>query len=112
MFSHEILTDPRVRQTARKILQQETVMISTTVTARGILEVDSSPPLRPVMTINDKPLRAFTGSTEFALIRKAESNGYTAMSFQFHSEQEVQLNRFIVSAATVSVPENSPPIEQ
>jgi hypothetical protein len=53
-FYHEILADPRVRQTVRKILQQETVMISTTVAARGILEVDSSPPLRPVMTINDK----------------------------------------------------------
>jgi hypothetical protein len=99
LLTHEILADPRVRQTARKILQQETVMVSTTVTARGILEVDSSHPLRPVMTIKDKLFQAFTASTEFALIRKAESKGYTAMSIQFPSEQEIQQNRFLVSAA-------------
>jgi hypothetical protein len=34
------------------------------------------------------------------------------MSIQFPSEQEVQQNRFIVSAATVSVTKNSPLIEQ
>jgi hypothetical protein len=87
-------------------------MFSTTAAARGILEVDSSHPLRPVMTIKDKLFQAFTVSTEFALIRKAESKGYTAMSIQFPSEQEIQQNRFLVSAATVSVTENSPLIEQ
>jgi hypothetical protein len=45
LLTHEILADPPVTQTARKILQQETVMVSTTATVRGILEVDSSHPL-------------------------------------------------------------------
>jgi hypothetical protein len=76
-------------------------MVSTTATSRGILEVDFSHPLRPVMNIKDKLFQAFTVSTEFTLIRKAESKWYTAMSIQFPSEQEVQQNRFIVSAATV-----------
>jgi hypothetical protein len=112
LLTHEILADPRFRQTARKILQQETIMVSTTATARGIFEVDSSHPLRPVMKIKDKLFQAFTVSTEFTLIRKSESKWYTAMSIQFPSEQEIQQNRFIVSAATVSVTTNSPLIEQ
>jgi hypothetical protein len=87
-------------------------MVSTTATARGILEVDSSHPLRPVMTIMDKLFQAFTVLTGFALIRKAESKGYTAMSIKFHSEQEIQQNRFLISAATVSVTANSTLIEQ
>jgi hypothetical protein len=74
-LTHEILADPRVWQAARKILQQETVMVSTTATARGILEVDSSYPLRPVMMIKDKLFQAFTVSAEFDLILKAESKG-------------------------------------
>lgn len=112
ILTQEILAEPRVVQASRKILRLDTVMVSTNITQSGVLAVDDSHPLRAAVMIKDKPIKAFYNSTDFADIRKAESKGYTVVSFRFQPEHEQLLRRHLVAAVTVSMTTLSPLIEK
>jgi transcriptional accessory protein Tex/SPT6 len=99
----EMVAEPRVIALARKMLQLESAMVTSSVTQAGTLAVTESHPLRPVVTIRDKPVRLFINSTEFAQMRKAEAKGYAKLSIRFRPEAENKLENYVISTMVVPV---------
>lgn len=102
LLAREILAEPRLVQSARSILQLESAMITATVTQSGVLNVGETHPLRGYVSVKDKPVSAFVGTTDFALMKRAESKGYCKISVRFEPRHEKALLLALQSSATVS----------
>lgn len=102
LLVREMLADPRVLRTARKMLRMEDAMLTTEVTESGMVAVGDTHPLRAYVHVKDKPIRILTGTPDYALMRKAAEKGYCTIGIRFQVEREQQLLRSLKSAATVA----------